>query len=324
MWAFSPGETQGSRHCEAARRPSQPGGRGPATGLRRSLRRLAVTAVVLGVGAGGIGELAAQHFPAQQLPVREAGGAPKEMAGRVTGESVTPAPVAASPASRAEPFGVQTIPLRTGGLRRKWQAVTGLLSEESKVLARCRADRAGCPPAADRFLAVIDKALARDGRARIGEINRAINLVIRPADDLAQHGVADFWASPLTTFAAGAGDCEDYAIAKYVALREAGTAGEDLRLVVVRDDVAREYHAVAAVRFESRWLILDNRQLAMREDAELTGFTPLFLIDDRGVKRLRRPPPAEPAIAAAAMHHGASVRLADNLQRLSRRRLPPT
>jgi predicted transglutaminase-like cysteine proteinase len=42
--------------------------------------------------------------------------------------------------------------------------------------------------------------------------------------DLAQYGVTELWASPLTTFAAGAGDCEDYAIAKYVALRQAGMA----------------------------------------------------------------------------------------------------
>jgi hypothetical protein len=55
--------------------------------------------------------------------------------------------------------------------------------------------------------------------------------------DLAQYGEIDVWSSPLVTFANGAGDCEDYAIAKFVALRLAGIAPEDLRIVVMRDTV---------------------------------------------------------------------------------------
>jgi hypothetical protein len=44
----------------------------------------------------------------------------------------------------------------------------------------------------------------REGRARLGEINRAINLAIRPIGDLAQHGQIDAWTSPLR----GLCDCE--------------------------------------------------------------------------------------------------------------------
>ena len=53
-------------------------------------------------------------------------------------------------------------------------------------------------------------------------------------------------------------DCEDYAIAKYVALREAGVEAADLRFLLVRDRLAGD-HAVLGVRYEGRWLILDNR-----------------------------------------------------------------
>ena len=42
--------------------------------------------------------------------------------------------------------------------------------------------------------------------------------------DLAQWGVIDRWSAPLETFTTGRGDCEDYAIAKYVALTAAGVA----------------------------------------------------------------------------------------------------
>ena len=39
---------------------------------------------------------------------------------------------------------------------------------------------------------------------------------------MAQWGVPDRWSPPLETLATGRGDCEDYAIAKYVALTAAG------------------------------------------------------------------------------------------------------
>ena len=83
--------------------------------------------------------------------------------------------------------------------------------------AACLRPRCNCSPSS------ITRR-ARDGRARLGEINRAINLAIRPMSDLAQYGEIDVWSSPLVTFAHGAGDCEDYAIAKFVALRLAGIA----------------------------------------------------------------------------------------------------
>ncbi|MBV8837150.1 MAG: transglutaminase-like cysteine peptidase [Alphaproteobacteria bacterium] len=201
---------------------------------------------------------------------------------------------------RVEPFGLEALPLRHaerhGGLRAKWRGVERKLTREAKVLARCRVDRDNCPPAAQKFLGVIERAVTREGRARIGEVNRSVNLLIRFEDDRTQYGVEDLWASPLMTFASGAGDCEDYAIAKYVALRESGFAPQDLRLVVVRDTAARDYHAVAAVRHEGHWIILDNRNLALREDGEMTQFQPLFVIDATGVKRLK-PPAHEPVLA---------------------------
>jgi predicted transglutaminase-like cysteine proteinase len=151
-------------------------------------------------------------------------------------------------------------------------------------LALCDGDRDRCvSTAALQPLAIVDSARARDGRARLGEINRAINLAIRPMSDLAQYGQIDLWSSPLVTFAHGAGDCEDYAIAKLVALRLAGIAAEDLRIVVIRDTLSSEDHAVAAARLDGHWLMLDNRRMAMVEDVYSRNTRPLFVIDQHGV-----------------------------------------
>jgi predicted transglutaminase-like cysteine proteinase len=184
-----------------------------------------------------------------------------------------------------EPFGLATSPVYGGGLKIKWQGVTRKLDDERVQLALCDGDRDNCASdAALKFLGIVDSGRQRDGRARLGEINRVINLSIRAMDDLAQFGEADVWSSPLVTFYRGAGDCEDYAIAKYVALRMAGIAAEDLRIVVLVD-TRGEGHAVAAARLDGHWLILDNRRMAMIEDINLLNYRPLFVIDDSGVMK---------------------------------------
>jgi predicted transglutaminase-like cysteine proteinase len=192
---------------------------------------------------------------------------------------------ASEPTARsAEPFGLFAATLSFGGLREKWLAVERRLDDERVQLALCDGDRERCvSPAALQLLAIVDNARAREGRARLGEINRAINLAIRPMSDLAQWGEIDVWSSPLVTFTHGAGDCEDYAIAKFAALRLAGVAPEDLRIVVMRDTIRGEAHAVAMARLDGHWLTLDNRHMAMVEDTYVRNYRPLFVIDQTGV-----------------------------------------
>ena len=186
----------------------------------------------------------------------------------------------------AEPFGLFVSKVSAGALREKWLGVERKLDDERVQLALCDGDRERCvSPAALQLLAIVDNARARDGRARLGEINRAINLAIRPMSDLAQYGQVDVWSSPLVTFATGAGDCEDYAIAKFVALRLAGVSPDDLRIVVMRDTIHGEDHAVAVARLDDHWLTLDNRRMAMVEDAYVRNYRPLYVIDQYGVMR---------------------------------------
>jgi predicted transglutaminase-like cysteine proteinase len=186
----------------------------------------------------------------------------------------------------AEPFGMFAAAVSGGPVREKWLGVERQLADEGVQLALCDGDRERCvSPTALQFLAIVDSARARDGRARLGEINRAVNLAIHPMSDLAQYGQIDVWSSPLVTFASGAGDCEDYAIAKFVALRLAGIAREDLRIVIMRDTIHGEDHAVAMARLDGHWLALDNRHMAMVEDANVRNYRPLFVIDQFGLMR---------------------------------------
>ena len=210
----------------------------------------------------------------------------------------TPAP--------AEPFALNVESVTAGPVLSKWNGVVADIRAESEILTRCRSGARHCPAAARKFLNVIADGRAREGRARIGVINRAINLAIQPMTDLAQWGVTDRWSAPLATLTTGRGDCEDYAIAKYVALREAGVAEADVRLVIVRDFANGEDHAVVAARVDEKWIMLDNRRLTLIEDSAMPHVLPLFAFDQDGVKRFapqvaearRTPAPAQTGTTA--------------------------
>ncbi len=176
------------------------------------------------------------------------------------------------------------LPVFDGEILAKWAGLTADIRNESDVLTRCREDAQSCPVAALKFLAVIADGRAHDGRARFGVINRAINLAIEPMSDMAQWGVPDRWSAPLATLATGRGDCEDYAIAKYVALKEAGVSEDDLRLVIVHDLSNGQDHAVVAARLATKWIVLDNRRLVLLEDSDMPRVLPLFALGRDGVK----------------------------------------
>ena len=161
----------------------------------------------------------------------------------------------------------------------KWREVLARIDSEEETLAACRADLDACSPSARRLLQLVELGRQRAGRARLGEVNRAVNLSIRATSDWSQYGVDDFWSAPLATIEKGAGDCEDYAILKYLALREAGISPDDLRLLIVSYPRRRTIHAILAVRLDGEWLLLDNLTMVMVNSLEATQYQPLIALD---------------------------------------------
>jgi predicted transglutaminase-like cysteine proteinase len=187
------------------------------------------------------------------------------------------------PAIGTEPFGLFAFRAPEGLPSRKWRGVEADMIKEEKVLERCRVDADGCPSYAAQFLRLINAVKSKSGRAQLDEANRSVNAAIRYVTDFSQYGEADRWSAPLATFATAKGDCEDYAIAKYVALRDADFPIDDLRVVLVRDRTLRQDHAVLAARLDGRWLILDSLRAELIEDSRVPNFTPIFAIGHRGV-----------------------------------------
>ena len=201
----------------------------------------------------------------------------------------------ASPAVRLpekrdeEPFGLFAFRAPEGQLWHKWRGIAATLQLESRALEACRIGAETCARPAARFLAIVKEAAGRSGRARLEYVNGAFNAAIQYTADYAQHGIADRWSAPLEALASGRGDCEDYAIAKYVALREAGVSANHLRIVLLRDTASREDHAVLTARDGGRWYVLDNRGARFAVDQDLPHYMPLFGLNHDGVTLFAAP-----------------------------------
>jgi predicted transglutaminase-like cysteine proteinase len=189
-----------------------------------------------------------------------------------------------------EPFGLFTFVAPDSIVWFKWRKVVDDIRAQEPALMLCLLDESVCSPAAARFAAIVKEAREHKGRVRFNFVNQRINNAIRYTSDMMQWGTPDEWLAPLAdgkgSFETGMGDCEDYAIAKYVALRAAGVSTKFLRVLLVRDNIARLDHAVLAANDDGHWFILDNRWTAAVEDNDIHRFTPLLALDDQGVKLL--------------------------------------
>jgi predicted transglutaminase-like cysteine proteinase len=192
-----------------------------------------------------------------------------------------------------EPFGLFTFVAPDGLVWFKWRKVAADIRAAEPALLSCLANETACSPAAARFAAIVKEARDHEGRVRLNFVNQRVNNAIRYTSDMTQWGTPDEWSAPLAagkgSFDTGLGDCEDYAIAKYVALRAAGIPAKQLRVLLVRDNIARLDHAVLAANEDGHWYVLDNRWTAAVEDSDVRRFTPLFALDDQGVKLLAVP-----------------------------------
>ncbi len=112
--------------------------------------------------------------------------------------------------------------------------------------------------------------------------------------DLAHWRVEDYWATPAEFLSSNAGDCEDYAIAKYFMLRELGVPIGRLRMVYVKSGRSGVPHMVLAYYSAPGVdpLILDNLQRSIERASERPDLIPVYLFNDDDLEILQRGAPA--------------------------------
>ncbi len=177
-------------------------------------------------------------------------------------------------------LGQSAVPVPDGELAGKWAEMTERWQEDERIIQRC--SEAGCEHrGARRWLAILAEAQTLEGTARLSFVNRAFNRSISYATDFQIHGEADRWSNPLEVVEK-AGDCEDYAIAKYLMLRKLGVEAAMMRLVVLFQPVSGQYHAILAVKQESDWLYLDNQQTELATTDRYRGVRPIATVNETG------------------------------------------
>lgn len=138
------------------------------------------------------------------------------------------------------------------------------LSCANPLLANVSLTAASKGPVADwlGFLSTLDGVGERE---TLNRINGYINMSVAYRSDALNNGIKDYWASPAETLQRGSGDCEDYAILKYVSLLLCGMDRSRIRLVygMRNDDYplgdTRVAHLLTAVlTTESEPLLLCN------------------------------------------------------------------
>lgn len=126
---------------------------------------------------------------------------------------------------------------------------------------------------------------------RLKKTNDFVNKSVSFAEDTQVWGQLDYWATPLETLGRAAGDCEDYAIAKYFTLLELGVEPQKLRLIYVRaktgtsDNVLLQAHMVLAyyAQPEAEPLVLDNLLDEIRAASRRPDLVPVFSFNKDGV-----------------------------------------
>lgn len=114
-------------------------------------------------------------------------------------------------------------------------------------------------------------------RAQVEAVNAYVNNVPY-IEDKDNWGKSDYWATPAEFFARG-GDCEDYAIAKYAALRTLGVPETSMRLAVVQDKLKNVPHAVLIVYTDEGPMVLDNQNKTVVSAATQTRYQPIYSIN---------------------------------------------
>ena len=99
--------------------------------------------------------------------------------------------------------------------------------------------------------------------------------------DPRNYNLPDYWATP-RQFLERDGDCEDYAIAKYMSLRVLGWEREHLRIVVLQDLNLGNVHAVLVAYNDGKAWVLDNQVKQIVAADRIVHYRPYYSINEDG------------------------------------------
>ncbi len=120
---------------------------------------------------------------------------------------------------------------------------------------------------------------------RLEVVNQFFNRQLRYAEDIDLWHEVDYWATPIQSLIKGAGDCEDYAIAKYFSLRRLGIPADKLRITYVKALRQNRAHMVLTYYSspDAMPLVLDSLIDAIKPASERTDLLPVYAFNGEGL-----------------------------------------
>ncbi|MFO7667183.1 MAG: transglutaminase-like cysteine peptidase [Desulfobacterales bacterium] len=122
-------------------------------------------------------------------------------------------------------------------------------------------------------------------REKLEKVNHFFNSRILFVNDIDLWGVKDYWATPLEFLCKKAGDCEDFAIAKYFTLKAMGVAEEKLNIAYVKALQHNIAHMVLTYYSQpgAEPLVLDNLIDSIDPASKRTDLLPVFSFNGLGL-----------------------------------------
>ena len=122
-------------------------------------------------------------------------------------------------------------------------------------------------------------------RGTLEKVNAYFNTRLEFVSDVDHWHKEDYWATPLESLSTQAGDCEDYVIAKYFSLIQAGIEQHKLRITYVKALKLNQAHMVLAYYSSpsSDPLILDNINPAILPASKRRDLSPVYSFNGMGM-----------------------------------------
>jgi predicted transglutaminase-like cysteine proteinase len=177
-------------------------------------------------------------------------------------------------------FGAEQMKVKKSKSFSNWQRMLKRFEKEEERLAKGRA-RMNEKGAMQQWNELIASLQGLDQATQVAEVNKYFNSLSYQSDKKL-YDAEDYWATPFQFLSRAKGDCEDFATAKYFALRALGFSSDQLRLVAGFDKKRGGAHAVTLVVLDGRVLMLDIGKGGIQDMAAVTQFKPFYSVTESG------------------------------------------
>ncbi|MEB0042872.1 transglutaminase-like cysteine peptidase [Pseudomonas sp. CCI3.2] len=170
--------------------------------------------------------------------------------------------------------------LLAGGLNADWDF--SVISRNAELLYGPLGEGRNRIDAWQRLLST-EKQISEKEKLEV--VNQFFNHQIRYVEDIDNWHEIDYWATPIESLWKGAGDCEDYAIAKYFSLRRLGVSNDKLLITYVKALRLNRAHMVLTYYSSpnAEPLVLDSLINEIKPASQRTDLLPVYAFNAEGL-----------------------------------------